>query len=204
MNIESSMTESSSQPPDTVTEAGDRTRDGWLRWVGLLPLIFFLGQTIFYWRNGSLGNMLWMCNVGNLILAIGLFARQREVVRASAIWMIPGLVIWGFYVLLPYGFVPTSTLAHVGGFIVGLFVLSQVRVDRRAWLYAFGWYLILQVLSRLITAPDLNVNVAYRIQSGWESKFGSFWKFWLTMSAAVAVGLWLIGRVLNLLWPAEK
>ena len=180
------------------------TYDARLRWLGGLPLIFFIGQAIYYWRGGSLGNMLWMCNIGNLLLAIALFTGRREMIRATAIWMLPGLAIWILYVLVPYGFVFTSALAHIGGFVVAILVLRAVRVDRLAWLYAFAWYLVMQLISRVATSPDLNVNVAYSIQGGWQSKFSSFWKFWLVMTVLVATGLWLIGRALNLIWPAQS
>jgi hypothetical protein len=75
-------------------------------------------------------------------------------------------------------------------------------MDRIAWLYAFTWYLIMQLAARLITAPDLNVNVAFRIQPGWEHTFSSYWKFWIVMSAVVAACLWVIGKVLSLIWPS--
>ena len=172
------------------------------RLLGLLPLIFFLAQTLHYWRYGGMGNLLWMCNVGNLLLAIGLLLNHRELIRAAAIWTIPGLGVWFWYVWLSGDTAVSSTLAHVGGLIVALIVLRRVRMDRLAWLYAFAWYLFLQLVSRLTTAPELNVNVAHHIQTGWESAFGSFWKFWLVMTAVVAVGLWAIGKVLSLLWPA--
>ena len=159
-------------------------------------------QVVHYWRFGGLGNLAWMCNVGNLLLAIGLFLNHKELIRASAIWTIPGLGVWIFYVGFGGGL--SSALAHIGGVIVGFFVLSQVRMDRIAWLYAFAWYLFMQVLSRLITTPDLNVNVVYKIQPGWESAFGSFWKFWLVMTLVVAVALWLIGMLLSLVWPANS
>ena len=175
-----------------------------LRWLGIAPLIFFLGQATYYWRGGSLGNMLWMCNVGNLLLALGLFIEQPELIRAAAIWMIPGVPIWILYVVLPDKFVLSSGLAHIGGLIVALVAVRTVRIDRRAWLYAFAWYLAMQIVSRLATSPDLNVNVAYRIQGGWESSFGSFWKFWVVMSAVVAIGLWIIGRLLRMIWPAVE
>lgn len=173
------------------------------RLLGALPLLFFLGQLVFYWRDGSLGNMLWMCNIGNLIMALALFAGSKQMIRATALWTIPGLVIWVVFVIVPYGFVISSFFAHVGGFVVAMIVLRTVRVDRRAWLFAFGWYLLMQLVSRLATAADLNVNVAYRIQPGWDSAFSSYWKFWLAMTLAVAGGLWLIGAGLRLLWPAE-
>lgn len=174
------------------------------RLIGLLPLIFFLAQTIHYWRVGGMGNLLWMCNVGNLLLAVGLFLNHRELIRAAAIWTIPGLGIWIRYVLFEYDFVISSALAHVGGIIVALIVLRRIRMDRIAWIYAFVWYLFLQIVSRLTTPPALNVNVAHRIQTGWENNFSSYWKFWLVMTALVALCLWATEIVLSSIWPARN
>jgi len=143
-----------------------------------------------------------MCNVGNLLLAIGLFLNHKELIRASAIWTIPGLGIWFWYVWLTGSTAFSSTLAHVGGIIVGMFVLRRVRMDRIAWLYAFAWYLFMQLVSRLITSPDVNANVAHHIQTGWERSFSSYWKFWLVMTIVVAAALWLIGFLLSLVWPS--
>ncbi len=85
--------------------------------------------------------MLWMCNIGNLLLAMGLFLEKPVVVRLAAIWMIPGLFVWFIYVVLAWGVFLTSTLAHVGGLIVAMIALSKYRMDRTAWRWAFGWYL---------------------------------------------------------------
>jgi hypothetical protein len=41
------------------------------RLLGVLPLLFFAVQTIHYWRFGGMGNLLWMCNAGNVLLGIG-------------------------------------------------------------------------------------------------------------------------------------
>jgi len=173
------------------------------RLIGLLPLTFFLAQTIHYWHAGGMGNLWWMCNVGNLLLAIGLFLNHRELIRAAAIWTIPGLGIWIRYVLFEYDFVVSSALAHVGGIIVGLMVLRRVRMDRIAWVYAFVWYLFMQLVSRLVTDPRLNVNVAHRIQTGWQHAFSSYWRFWVVMTALVGFCLWAIGIGLSRIWPAQ-
>jgi len=170
--------------------------------MGALPLIFFLAQTVHYWRGGGLGNLLWMCNIGNLLLALGLFLGHRELIRAAAIWMIPGLGVWIWYVVKDAGF--SSTLAHVGGIVIGLIALRRVRMDRIAWFYAFTWYLFMQLASRLVTGPALNVNVAHGVYPGWEGAFRSYWKFWIVMTAIVAAGLWAIGRILSWLWPATE
>lgn len=174
------------------------------RLTGLLPLAFFLAQTIHYWRVGGMGNLLWMCNVGNVLLAIGLCFNQRELIRAAAIWTIPGLGIWIRYVLFEYDFVISSALAHVGGIAVAMFVLRQVRMDRIAWAYAFVWYLFMQIPSRLFTDPRLNVNVAHRIQTGWENAFSSYWKFWVVLTVLVGFCLWGVGFVLSGIWPVRR
>ena len=173
------------------------------RLIGLLPLTFFLAQAMHYWRVGGMGNLLWMCNIGNVLLALGLFLNHRELIRAVAIWTIPGLGIWIRYVLFEYDFVISSALAHVGGIIVALIVLRRVRMDRIAWVYAFVWYLFMQVVSRLVTDPRLNVNVTDRIQTGWEQAFSSYWRFWIVMTALVGFCLWAIGIMLSWRWPAK-
>jgi hypothetical protein len=175
-----------------------------LRLLGILPLIFFIAQFVHYWRINELGHMLWMCNIGNLLLAMGLFLEKPLVVRLAAIWMIPGLVVWFLYVVLAWGVFLTSTLAHVGVLIVAMIALKKYRMDRSVWRWAFVWYLVVQLSSRFVTPPDLNVNLAHAIQPGWERTFESYWIFWLTSTVATAVGLWLSGLLLWSIWPADR
>jgi hypothetical protein len=173
------------------------------RLLGVLPLTFFLAQAIHYWRLGQLGHMLWMCNIGNLVMAIGLFLGRPMLIRVAAMWAIPGVVIWFRYVVMEWGLFGSSMSAHVGGLIVGLVALSKVRLDRTAWLYCLGWFLILQFVSRLTTPVEMNVNVSHSVYQGWQQIFTAYWKFWLVMTLLVAIGFWLLGLVLNKLWPAR-
>ena len=148
--------------------------------------------------------MLWMCNVGNLLLAMGLFLEKRRVIRLSSIWMIPGLFIWIYYVVLAWGVFLTSTLAHLGGLAVAMLALSKVRMDRTTWRWAFGWYLMVQLASRFVTPADLNVNLAHAVQSGWEQAFPSYWMFWLVLTVVTAAVLWLSGLFLWSIWPQNS
>ena len=177
-----------------------RTR---LRLLGLLPLIFFLAQGVHYWKINQLGNVLWMCNIGNLLLAVGLFLEKPVVVRLAAIWTIPGLVIWILYVVLVWTVFLSSALAHVGGLAVGMFALSKYGMDRISWRWAFGWYLALQIASRYFTSPELNVNLAHAIQPGWEQTFHSYWSFWFVLTILTLAGLWLMALLLWRIWPAD-
>lgn len=174
------------------------------RLMGLLPIAFFVVQTIHYWRFGGMGHLLWICNLGNVLLGIGLLVSHRELIRTAAIWTIPGLAIWIFYVLIPSGIYFSTTLAHVGGIIVGMIALSRVRMDRWAWAYAFAWGLLTQLVARLVAPAELNVNVAHRVQDGMEQTFTSYWKFWIVLMIAVASTLWLIGKALAFVWPERS
>jgi len=166
------------------------------RTLGILPLIFFLAQAVHYWRSNELAHLLWMCNIGSIVLALGLLFEKPALVRLSAIWAIPGLVIWFIYVVLPWGVFLTSALDHIGGLVVSLIALKRYRMDRTAWRYAFGWYLIVQLISRFVTPPRFNVNLAHTVASGFERTFQSYWSFWLVLTAATAVALWLTGMIL--------
>ena len=183
------------------------------RLLGILPLTFFSAQAIHYWQINEPGHILWMCNIGNLLLALGLFFEQAILIRVAVIWMVPGLAVWFVYVVPTWGMllkfsyselfaVVSSTLAHVGGFCVAMVVGRRIRIDRWAWLQAFIWYFIVQLASRLFTPAALNVNLAHNIQPGWEQTFSGYWKFWITLSALVGICLWLLGSLLRMLWPA--
>ena len=156
-----------------------------------------------------------MCNIGNLLLAFGIFFEQALVIRVAVIWSLPGLVVWCFYVVPTWGMLVTgqmsisefygvvsSTLAHVGGLSVGILVLRKVRMNASAWAYAFVWYFIVQLASRLSTPVAMNVNLSQRVQDGWEATFTSYWKFWLVLSALVGLCLWFLGFLLKRFWPA--
>ncbi len=173
-----------------------------LRLLGIFPLIFFLAQGVHYWRINELGHMFWMCNVGNLLLAVGLFFEQVRLIRIAAIWTIPGLFVWIVYVVLAWGVFFTSTLAHVGGLGVAMIAISRVGMDRGSWRWAFGWYLVVQVASRLVTAPQFNVNLAHAIQPGFEHAFQSYLTFWLVLTTATIITLWLSGLLLWRIWRA--
>jgi hypothetical protein len=177
-----------------------------MRWrlLGVLPLTFFFAQTVHYWRINEMGNLLWMCNIGNLVLALGLFFEKPLLIRISAIWTIPGLVIWLRYVVLAWGVFFSSTLAHLGGLSVGMVAVRKVGMDRKGGLYAMVWYLLMQLLSRLFTSPNLNVNLAHKIQDGLEQGFSSYLTFWLTLTLVTGLILWSLCLLLNKIWPARR
>src|SRR6266446_6752566 len=121
--------EEKTKPQEGYETLAKRLLSSQFRTLGFLPLVFFLGQAIHYWQISQLGHMLWMCNIGNLVLALGLFFEAAILIRVAVIWMVPGVVVWFVYVVPTWGMlltgrfsytelfgVLTSTLAHLGGF----------------------------------------------------------------------------------------
>lgn len=177
------------------------------RLLGIAPLAFFTAHLLFYLSDpfyastNGVENMLWMCNVANLLLGAGLLFGAPRVIRLAVFWLIPGLPIWLFDAFLRGGLLFTSFLTHIGGLVVGLIAMRRVRADKWSWLYAFVWYLLIQQLSRLFTSEYWNVNVAHRIYSGYEKIVSQYWQFWLLTSLMIAVGLCVIGLILIKLFP---
>jgi len=61
--------------------------------------------------------------------------------------------------------------------------------------------MVVQLASRLFTAPQLNVNLAHTVQAGWP--FQSYWTFWLVLTAATILTLWVCGLLLWRIWPED-
>lgn len=171
------------------------------RLLGLLPFAFWLGQAVHYWRHDGLPHMLWMCNIGNLLLAIGLFFQIKWLARLAAIWMVPGIAIWLQYVVATGNLVVSSFFAHIGGLVIGLYTLYKLGSSRQMALHAIVWYLILQEFCRLFTAPEMNINVAHSVYSDYNKAFNSYWKFWLAATALVVFGMFILQFVLLKIFP---
>lgn len=174
------------------------------RLYGLLPLFFFVLHTLSNWHDGGWPHMLWMCIIGNLLIALGILLRVPLPIRIGVSWLVLGLGLWLGFLVLKVGTSLPSVLAHVGGLVVGLAALAKVRADRNTWLYASLWYLAVQQLCRVFTPADLNVNIAHRVYDGLEVFFTTYFGFWLATTILAALALWLIGLGLQKLWPPPE
>ncbi len=173
------------------------------RLLGVLPLVFFTLHALGDWRDGGWPHMLWMCIIGNLLIAFGIFLRVAHSIRIGVSWLLLGLGLWLWFVVAREGTTLPSVLAHVGGLIVGLIAVSRVGADASTWLYASIWYIAMQHVCRMITPAELNVNIAHRVYDGLEEFFATYGIFWAATTMLAAFGLWVIGLGLQKLWPAK-
>jgi hypothetical protein len=189
----------STEVPDQSIEAGNLTPR--FRLLGLLPLLFFILHANYYREAGGLSHLLWMCNIGNVLLASGLFLGWPALIRVAVLWLLPGLPIWLWFVVRPGWWILTSFLAHAGGLIVGLIAIQKVRASSWMWLQGFVWFLLVREVCRLFVPAELNVNGAHRIFPEFEPVFGAYWQFWIVGTLVVAAGLWVIGFAFMKLFP---
>ncbi len=176
----------------------------WLRWMGFLPLSFFLAHFSYHSSQGNPEHILWLCNTSNLVMATGLFFNLPVLVRIAVLWLIPGVPLW-LIDMLATGENPVSTfLSHLGGMTVGLIALSQIKAERMMWLYAWIYGITLQMICRFFTPPELNINVAFDMFSGWHGLFQVYWKYWTFIALISFTGLWLLSLILNRIFPGSQ
>jgi hypothetical protein len=119
----------------------------------------------------------------------------------AVLWLIPGLPLWLWFIAMEGGWLLTSTFSHVGGLGVGLIALRTVGADRTTPIYAVIWYLVSQLICRVFTPAESNVNIAHRVYEGFEHMFSAYWQYWLATTAMVVAGAWLLGLVLQKTFP---
>ncbi len=157
------------------------------------------------WANkwaGSLGegagwNILWLCHVGTLALALAAFTRQRMLVGVAALWIAAGLPVWLADTLLVRSTTVASTLSHVGSFVIALHLVRCVGMSRVSWIVATLGYIALQLVCRVVTPPALNVNLAHAPYTGWEQTFASYAAYNGFTTASLALGFFVIQVLLR-------
>ena len=112
------------------------------RLLGFLPLAFFLARLGYFIHYGGTSQILWMCHLSNLTLAIGLLFDLPLWVGVSAYWLVLAIPFWVVDVL---GFgmegidIPGHSCRRDDHCCAG-----PIRIDppRRIWAYALAWHLV--------------------------------------------------------------
>ena len=171
------------------------------RLLGLVPLAIYLVHFHYNWSQGNPGHGLWMCHVSNAVLGLGLLLYIRPMIRLAAIWFVPAIPLW-IMDMMRTGQMPAITfVSHLGGLTVSLIALRRVRADRYIWLYGMAVYLLVQQVCRMVTPPELNVNVAHAMYPGWDRLFSAYWQYWIYTTLSAAAVLWVVNGVFMKMIP---
>jgi hypothetical protein len=173
----------------------------WFRSLGLLPLILFVARFVAYQQLGQPSGVLWMCHLANLILAIGLIFAHPLIIRMSVLLLIFGIPPWIIDMFVIKIVTPVSIASHLGGTVVGLLAIAKVRARSWSWLPALISFIVVQVISRFVTPPELNINTAHRVYDIWKDSVSNYWLYWIISTAVIGVTLWMVELVLLRLFP---
>jgi hypothetical protein len=135
----------------------------------------------------------WACHVGTLLVAAGYLWRAPRANAIGFFWLVVGNVCWLIDLANGDAFIATSTLTHGGGLVLALAGLRAFGLPSGTWWQALLAFMALQLVTRWTTPAAANVNVAFHVWSGWESRFPSYpiyliflWTLGVTAFAAIA------------------
>jgi hypothetical protein len=142
--------------------------------LGALAIAFYLVHAGSHVANGNLADAFWACHLASVLVGVGLLTGRPHPAAMGFLWLVVGDVLWGLDLATGGELIPTSLLTHVGGLVLGGFAVVRMGMPRRAALSAIGAFLVLQLLSRWLSAPATNLNLAHAVWPGWEDAFPSY------------------------------
>ena len=184
----------------------DRTGDGSARGrlLAALVLALWLVHAVDLVLRGDAHDLLWICNVAGPVLAFGALRSSPSLVGVPLLWLCFGTPLWILEMATGGEIMPSSFVSHLGVLVVGLFVVRRLGFPRGAWWKAVAAQVVLLLLSRLVTPPAANVNLAHQVWAGWEDLFPSYAVYFAVLLAGSAVLYAALEALLRRLAPAPE
>lgn len=164
------------------------------KFLGIVPILFFFFTLFIYIVQDQIYQILWVCNISNLVLGISIMMTYSTLIWISTLWIVLGTPLWVVQDLINYSTLEMSgILTHFGSSLIGLTAIKHFPKTGTFWKKALIYFLFIQIFSRIITSPIDNINVSFSPYKFYFSQvFSHYWTFWF-------VGLMVIGGVLFLL-----
>ncbi|MFO0758653.1 MAG: hypothetical protein U0359_19320 [Byssovorax sp.] len=121
------------------------------------------------------------------MVALSCLANYRDGVAVGVSWLSVGIPLWILDLSTGGEFVPTSALTHLGGYAAGIFAIRKLRWPPGIWWKATAAQLTLILVTRLVTPPKANVNLAFSVWGGWEKYFPTFGAYFFLLFAGSLV-----------------
>jgi hypothetical protein len=127
-----------------------------------LALLAALVLHAFTKGQARLPEMLWLCHVATLLLALGLLTSARWLV-ATGFLIHLAMGMPGFLLDVAFGErpSPTSWLVHLLPLVAGGIALRRTGLPPRTWLAAWLTVLAMLAVSIVATPPALNINLVH-------------------------------------------
>lgn len=165
-------------------------------------LCYAAHASVHLWR-GEPYDLLWGCHLAVLLVAAGLLSQRATLNAVGLLWACFGLPIWLLYSFTGGEFMPTAALTHIGALVLGIYGVRMLGWPRGAAWKAAAAYLALWAVTRLATPASANINLAFRVYPGWESRFPSYPLYFGTLFSLGAV-VFVIGDFLFRMIPDRE
>lgn len=143
---------------------------------GVLAILFYIIHGTYWIYKGVPSNLLWVCHIGSVLVGIGWLLNSARTNAIGVLWLCLGNIMWAIYLYTTRDFEPTSVLTHIGGIIIGIIGVYRMGIPKYSFAIAVVTLGIMQLITHFTTLDAENVNLAFRVQDGWENMFPSY--FW--------------------------
>jgi hypothetical protein len=164
------------------------------RALASLAIAFYTTHAVVHLLRGEPYDLLWGCHLATLLVAAGLFLQNPTLNAIGLLWACFGLPIWLIYTFTGGEFMPTALLTHVGGLCIAIYGVRLFGLPGGSAWKAFAAYLVLWVLTRMLTPESANINLAFHVHPGWEDRFSTYPFYFATLGVAGAVSF-AVGEV---------
>lgn len=148
-------------------------RDGWIALV-----CWAIHGAVHVWR-GSASDLVWGCNVGALLIAVGLVACERSLVSTGTFWLAAGTPLWLMDLVFGGERLCSSLLVHIVVLALGVRALVRDGLVEGAFWRALLGGALLQQCTRWLTHWSVNINVSYGIYAPFRRWFSDYSRYWL-------------------------
>jgi hypothetical protein len=149
--------------------------------------------------RGEPYDLLWGCHLAVILVGAGLATANATLNAVGLLWACFGMPIWLLYTFTGGEFMPTALLTHAGGVVIGIAGVRLLGMPEGVWWKALAAYVALWVVTRVATPPNANINLAFSVYPGWESRFPSYAMYFATILAGgaltFAIGEWIFRRL---------
>lgn len=135
--------------------------------------------------------LIWACDLATLLVGLGIIFKLPTMNAIGFLWLSLGVSLWAIDFATGGDYTITSPLLHIGGLMIGVYGIRTLGMARGAWWKALIGLFGLQIISRALTPPEKNANLAFDVWVGWESYFPSY--FWYMVMLYAISTLMFIG-----------
>lgn len=178
------------------------------------PLRWFLALTLacafaaLAWEKAERGKaieLLWTCHVATAVTLLGLlFGRARLIACGCLFHLAIGFPAFIMQELFVEPATLESWLVHIWTPLAGLLALRGTRLPRWVPGLTLGLQLATLAAARLLTPPELNVNLAWGVFGGVRNWFSALWQMHVANTLVTLLILSLAWTVWRWFWQRHE